>query len=293
VNLAARQAAEKQALVDRFSWYQTIDFGDGVRSTGTVDHAAWFERYGFPAVGGRTVLDVGASDGYFSFAFERLGAARVVASDIDRWAEEPGLDLPTRTRARRLEKLRARAGEEDLVEERTRLVRELGFERPNPFYLARELLKSRVELRYLSVYDLPSLGEQFDLVFLGTVTTHLADLPGAFEALFRVTRGQAVVACADCLDFEQPTGLRRIALHLVRTLRVAARLEDAVTVSREAPVALYAANDGGSLWRPSVACVREMLLSAGFRDVTVHTRFALPNARRGTLMKHVVFHAFR
>ena len=65
-----------------------------------------------------------------------------------------------------------------------------------------------------------------------------------------------------------------------------------VAMVRERPVALYTANDGGSIWRPSVVCVREMLLSAGFRDVDVFSRFALDNLRHGTKMKHVVFHAF-
>jgi SAM-dependent methyltransferase len=282
----------RQEHVDAFYWYQTIAFGDGVRSKGTVDHAAFFTQYGFPSVAGRTVLDVGASDGYFAFAFERLGAARVLATDLDHWSEGATFDAPTRTRARRRQKFAPRAGEEAVVLRRAELARSLGFEGPNAFYLARALLKSSVELRYVSVYDLASLNEQFDIVFLGTVTTHLADLPAAFEALCRVTRGQAVVACADLLDFTYPRGAARLLFHAIRALRLVGRLEDHVPIAREAPVALYTANVDGPIWRPSVSCVREMLLSAGFRDVIEHSRFVIPNLRRGTAMDHVVFHAW-
>jgi SAM-dependent methyltransferase len=292
MNLAELTVNERQKVVDSFYWYQSIAFGDGVASRGTVDHAPWFDTYGFPSVAGRSVLDVGASDGYFSFAFERQGAARVLATDIDRWQETPNVDLPVRTRAQRLQKFVPRAGEEDAVRERARVAAELGFERPNAFYLARALLKSAVPLRYLSVYDLPTLGERFDLVFLGTVTTHLADLPVAFEALRAVTARQAVVACADLPDFEQPRGGRRLALHAIRVLRMLGRLDDHVVIARESPAALFTANTGGAVWRPTATCVREMLLSAGFSDVHEHTRFVLPNLRRGTDMTHVVFHAF-
>jgi tRNA (mo5U34)-methyltransferase len=42
-----------------------------------------------PDLTGKTVLDVGAWDGYFSFAAERMGASRVVAVDSYVW-ERPG-----------------------------------------------------------------------------------------------------------------------------------------------------------------------------------------------------------
>src|SRR3989338_1981838 len=88
MNLETLSTDEKQRLVDAFYWYHTIRFGDGLRSQGTVDHAEAFDKYGFPVVEGRSVLDVGAGDGYFAFAFERLGASRVLAVDVDRWMGE-------------------------------------------------------------------------------------------------------------------------------------------------------------------------------------------------------------
>jgi hypothetical protein len=43
-----------------------------------------------PDLAGKTVLDVEASDGYFSFAAERFGAARVVAVDGHTWRRPGG-----------------------------------------------------------------------------------------------------------------------------------------------------------------------------------------------------------
>jgi tRNA (mo5U34)-methyltransferase len=45
-----------------------------------------------PDLAGKTVLDVAASDGYFSFAAERFGAARVVAMDAHAWRPPGGKD---------------------------------------------------------------------------------------------------------------------------------------------------------------------------------------------------------
>jgi len=292
MNVETMTVEERQGLVDRYYWYQSIAFEGGVATRGTVNHAGAFSRYGFPSVVGQSVLDVGASDGYFAFRFEELGAARVVAVDINRWADTSGMDTPLRTRARRQQKWAPYAGQEAESRLREETARELGLETPNPFHLAHLLRRSNVEFRYLSVYDLPQIEQQFDLVFAGTVTTHLQDLPAAFEAMRAVTRRQAVIACADLLDSLPRTGWRWMAYHSMRALSTIAGLQDEFPSVRERPVALYTANDGGAIWRPSVACISEMLLSAGFRDVNVFSRFTLDNIRHQTKMKHVVFHAY-
>jgi hypothetical protein len=175
---------------------------------------------------------------------------------------------------------------------REQTTRELELADPAPFHLAHRLLRSRVTFRHLSVYQVAELEESFDLVFLGTVTTELQDLPRAFEAVRSVTKRCAVVACADLLDHQLRSGWRWVMYHTVRGLVAITSLHDEFPIVRDRPVALYTANDGGAIWRPSVVCIREMLLSAGFCDVDVYSRFSLDNLRHRTQMRHVVFHAF-
>ncbi len=81
--------AEQQAEVDRHNWFHSIDFGSGVVSKGakTLDvlareHAALLGGLDFT---GKSVLDIGAWDGAFSFAAKRAGASRVVAADYLMW----------------------------------------------------------------------------------------------------------------------------------------------------------------------------------------------------------------
>lgn len=75
-------------LVNRHTWYHNIDLGNGVVTPGRGWHFIWdpsaefLKRVDFR---GKTVLEIGTWDGYFSFKVEALGAARVIATDIKLW----------------------------------------------------------------------------------------------------------------------------------------------------------------------------------------------------------------
>ncbi len=64
-------------------WHQRFTLPDGAQTPGTND-VEWLWRIsGLPTdLTGRTVLDVGTTNGGTAFLAERLGAARVVATDI-------------------------------------------------------------------------------------------------------------------------------------------------------------------------------------------------------------------
>jgi tRNA (mo5U34)-methyltransferase len=82
--------AELQAQADTFGWYHTIDLGNGVVTKGISVQETSPEV--IPDVTGRSVLDIGAWDGKFSFAAEQKGASRVVALDHYAW----GVDFVAR-----------------------------------------------------------------------------------------------------------------------------------------------------------------------------------------------------
>src|SRR4029450_11102682 len=71
---------------DALRWYHTIDLGHGVVTKGVDDTPLRLARIDFPhSLDGRTVLERGAGDGFFSFEAERRGASRVVATDHYSW----------------------------------------------------------------------------------------------------------------------------------------------------------------------------------------------------------------
>ncbi|MGO8870143.1 MAG: DUF1698 domain-containing protein [Acidimicrobiales bacterium] len=82
---------EIQAKADAIHWFHSIDLGNGVVTKGTSELQIPDDK--FPVLAGRSVLDVGAWDGYYSFMAERIGASRVVALDHYAWA----VDVVART----------------------------------------------------------------------------------------------------------------------------------------------------------------------------------------------------
>ncbi|MEM8705374.1 MAG: methyltransferase domain-containing protein [Actinomycetota bacterium] len=74
-----------RAQVEALPWYHSIDLGDGVVTPGVVNNARTAPRYKLPSLVGKSVLDIGAWDGFWSFEAARLGADRVVASDSFSW----------------------------------------------------------------------------------------------------------------------------------------------------------------------------------------------------------------
>jgi hypothetical protein len=78
-------APDLSAQVQALGWYHTIDLGGGLVTPGAYDHRPYVGAYGFPRdLHGRTALDVGASNGFFTFDLERRGAV-VTSTDLPQW----------------------------------------------------------------------------------------------------------------------------------------------------------------------------------------------------------------
>jgi tRNA (mo5U34)-methyltransferase len=73
-------------------WWHQIELPGGSVTPGPDLSADKLASLHLPDLTGKTVLDVGAFDGYFSFAAERLGASRVVALDTYVWDRPGGKD---------------------------------------------------------------------------------------------------------------------------------------------------------------------------------------------------------
>jgi tRNA (mo5U34)-methyltransferase len=83
-------SAELQALVESLPWHHSIDLGGGVVTAGnkSLSNCAREASLIFDRVdlSGRTVLDIGAWNGFFSFEAKRRGASRVLATDSYCWS---------------------------------------------------------------------------------------------------------------------------------------------------------------------------------------------------------------
>jgi tRNA (mo5U34)-methyltransferase len=144
--------------VDAIRWFHTIDLGHGVVTHGDDDSPAKLQTLGMPEnLEGRSVLDIGAWDGFFSFEAERRGAERVMATDHFCWSG-PGWGT--------------KAG----------------------FDLAHHALGSKVESRDIDFPELSAsaVGE-FDLVLFLGVLYHLPHPLLALERVAEVTKAQLIL----------------------------------------------------------------------------------------------------
>lgn len=165
--------SDLKTLVDSVEWYHTIDLGNGVVTPGHYDHRPYLKYYGFPQnLNGKTVLDIGAASGFFSFEFERRGGL-VTATDLPDWFEHDFGPIyePDKT---------PQSGKYYLH---------------RPFEIAKQVLDSQVSMKYINIYDISpnSLGV-FDLVFCGSVLIHLTDPIRALWNIASVTKSKAIIA---------------------------------------------------------------------------------------------------
>jgi tRNA (mo5U34)-methyltransferase len=175
-------------------WFHSIDFGEGVVSPGVKSAdllRAELHALRLPDLTGKTVLDIGAWDGFYTFAAERAGAARVVALDHYAWSLD-FTDLPAYVERCREQGLKPQPW--DTVPEAWR-PHELPGKRG--FDLGRSVLGSRAEplVADFMTTDLEALGT-FDVVFYLGVLYHMQDPLRAMRRVAAVTREVAVIETA-------------------------------------------------------------------------------------------------
>lgn len=140
-------------------WWHTIELPFGVTTPGLLDHRPNVAAWGLPSdLGGKTVLDVGCLDGFWSFEAEKRGAKYVLA--VDSWVS----DLHCNERG---------------------------------FLTAHALLGSKVESEWVDLFDLtPEKYGRFDLILCLGVLYHLRHPLLGLERLAQLCRGQLILETA-------------------------------------------------------------------------------------------------
>jgi tRNA (mo5U34)-methyltransferase len=198
--------AAKQRLVDATPhWHHSIDLGDGVVTPGgKTPHHFYDElrRLHLPRVANKSVLDIGAWDGFYTFHAEHLGASRVVALDHYAWSIDFGKASAYTTNQRvKGQPIRAFHTLPEVWDP-------VGLPGKRGFDLAYQLRDSHaaVVVDDFMTMDLAPLGS-FDVVLFLGVIYHLEEPLRALRRLRQVTRGVAVIeseAVSPLLGGNQP-----------------------------------------------------------------------------------------
>jgi tRNA (mo5U34)-methyltransferase len=181
---------ELRDAADAIDWYHSIDLGQGVVTEGSSTPETRVFEHELPGFTGRSVLDIGAWDGYYSFLAERNGASRVVALDHYVW----GLDWAGRDRY--WQECKERGELPDHSKDADEFFNpELPGRRG--FDFARDALASKVEpvVADFATTDLESLGT-FDVVLYLGVLYHMMEPLTCLQRVRSVTREVAVIETA-------------------------------------------------------------------------------------------------
>jgi len=172
-NSDSRARSDLAEQVGRLHWFHSIDLGGGIVTPGVksldvhrAEHAAFFDPVD---VRGRTVIDVGAWNGAYSFEAKRRGAARVLATDHYTWTDP-------------------------------------AFRGREAFELARSALRLDIESEEI---DLPDLSVErvgaFDVVLFLGVFYHLFDPIAGLANVAKLAREVLIVEThADALELDRP-----------------------------------------------------------------------------------------
>ena len=168
---------ELRRRVDEIDWFHSYEIAPGIVSPGEYRPQIHLDRGCLPEdLTGRSVLDIGAWDGFFSFEAERRGAARVVAADSWAWqgrsplSPKPGSSEPA-------------------------------FGSKRGFELVHELRNSKVETTEAEVYDLdPDVIGTFDVVLFLGVLYHLPHPLLALEKVASVVAEGGMVIVETVID---------------------------------------------------------------------------------------------
>jgi tRNA (mo5U34)-methyltransferase len=177
--------------IKEWNYFHTIDLGDGLVTTGHP--SSQLIARAVPEVAGKSVLDIGAWDGKYSFEAEQSGASRVVALDHYIWR----LDHVARSAYYDHCKSEGVLPDPEMIDNgflMDSLHGKTGFD------LAHAWLDSKVEsvVDDFMTTDLAALGT-FDVVLYFGVLYHMVDPVGALRRLRSVTKELAVIETAAVL----------------------------------------------------------------------------------------------
>ena len=221
-------------------WYHKIELVDGIVTPGWSPIDA--SRYNIPDdLTGKSVLDIGSWDGFWTWEALKRGADSVVAIDdfSDHIGQVDGKDCVPRNEWETF----------DICREA------LGYVYSQGSAHWKNAGGQSVSRHSMSVYDLKEeLGGQFDVVFFFGTIYHLKHPLLALEAISSVSAGSIYVETA-CLDDYSPY-----------TGSIGHGFNQNECVMEFYPERQYGNNDS-NWWAPTLECLGAMLRSVGYQDI--------------------------
>ena len=248
-------AVEK--IFTKGTWYHTFQFNE-LRSPGTFDYSKIIKNLNIPNLSGKSVLDVGCSDGYFSFYFkDKLKAKSVLGVDYNQYDGSVNFEVLNNFIEEQSDKHRRHYDYSVLRE----AYNKLGLNNSNKFNLIKKIFNVDIEFKMASVYNLDEI-DSFDVTFCGSLLEHLRDPLTAIEQLFFKTNEFCVI------DVSNPFNRLNIL---------------------QMPIIKYS-GASGHFYRLSENATKLMMEKIGFKNVQIISKYKIKNLKHNNMQKHFVIY---
>jgi len=259
--------SDMQDFFQNGKWYHCFRY-DGMVSNGTYDVEKYIPYYKFDVdYKGKTVLDVGCSDGYFSLWMKAHNADKVYAVDSNKYDGSVAIDTAEFDKSLYEQKYSQYAS--DFHNYRS-IYEQYGLTNSNKLLLMAALKKLVVQYYNGTVYDLKPYGT-FDVVLCNDLLEHLRDPITAIEQLY-----DAVSINGKCI---------------ITTIQLPWKER---ILARRKPILQYQGHiASGGYYKFTEASLISMCKAAGFKKVEVVSRFDMLNQAHKTNIPLFVVHAFK
>ncbi len=273
---------------DQAYWFHTIDLGNGRATKGVYDVRPIVDLHGFEdSLAGKSVLDVGTSDGFYAFEFAKRNADSVLAVDTNVYDGSVPTDVSPAKMGKYVKKY---SREKEEYEKFHDIFSALGLNGSNKLIVLADYLDSIVTFQQNSIYELAEMGSTFDFVFCGGLFGHLKHPLLGMEQLRAVTSEKCIITLNGSLPISQ--GLcakvrQKIGRIFLKTIGV----YDYFSENEHDLVLQYIGNQaGGTFFEIHPSAFREMLLASGFRSVEIKGDYELVDGRLDEPQRGAVFH---
>jgi tRNA (mo5U34)-methyltransferase len=237
------------------TWYHTFKLNE-FKSPGTFDYSEKIKNLNIPNLTNKSILDVGCSDGYFSYYFkDKLKAKKVLGIDYNQYDGTVNFDVLDSYKDKQSNKHK---NHHDFSELREAYF-ELGLRDSNKFNLIKKVFNLDIEFKKVSIYDMSEL-DNFDVTFCGSLLEHLRDPITAIEQLYFKTNEFCVI------DVSNPFNRLNIL---------------------QLPLLKYS-GASGHFYRLSQNATKLIMEKVGFKNVQIISKYKIKNLKHGNLQKHFV-----
>jgi len=242
-------------IFEKGEWYHTFEYKN-IKTNGTFDFNPIISKLNFPNLSGKNILDVGCSDGFFSFYFKKyLNAKNVLGVDANKYDGSVNFEVLDSFRENQKEKHALHFDYENLIDD----YRKLELDSPNKFNLINKIFNLNLDFKFGSVYDLSNFSN-YDVTFCGSLLEHLRDPISAIEQLYFKTDEICII------DVSNPfTKLNFLNQPLIKY-----------------------SGASGHFYRLSENAVTVMMKSVGFKSIEIISKYKIKNLKHKNFQNHFV-----